>query len=151
LRSGAIQPRHDCRREREKGTAAVLPLTDSTMQATEYALHGLAERGAARASNIANVNTPFFRASRVDFEGALQRAMEAGDVTSVAAPSVVPGDGLPDALGNTVDLETEFTNMMKDGLMLVNSDMMKDGLLRSAMVNAFNFKVDVLRAAIGGR
>jgi len=36
-------------------------IADLTMQATQYALDGLAQRGDARANNIANVLTPGFR------------------------------------------------------------------------------------------
>lgn len=117
----------------------MLPLTDTTMRAAEYAMQGLAQRADVRAQNLANLNTPFYRADRVDFEGALQGALATGDATTVAAPAVLPDAGMPDAMGNTVDLETEVAGMMKDNLM------------RDAMVNAFNFKVGVLRAAITGR
>ena len=44
-----------------------------------------------------------------------------------------------DARGNTVDLETELIQGMKDGLQ------------RDAMITAFNYKVGQLRVAMGGR
>ncbi len=47
--------------------------------------------------------------------------------------------GLPDAQGNTVNLETEMTELMKANLM------------QRTLVNAYNFKIGVLRSAITGR
>jgi flagellar basal-body rod protein FlgB len=118
----------------------MVPLIDTTMRVAEYAMRGLAQRADVRANNVANLNTPFFTASDVDFESTLQGALAGGaEATAIAAPAVTNGDGMPDAMGNTVDLETEVTGMMKDNL------------LRDAMVSAYNFKVGVLRSAIQGR
>lgn len=116
----------------------MLPISDTTMRAVEYALDGLKQRADTRANNVSNVNTPNFEAKDVDFESALKSALAVGRPEAASAPAVVQGDGLPDATGNTVDLETELTGFMKDNL------------LRDAMVNAYNFKVSVLRTAIKG-
>lgn len=116
----------------------MLPISDTTMRAVEYALDGLKLRADTRANNVANVNTPNFEAKNVDFESALKSALATGRPEAAAPPGVVQGDGLPDATGNTVDLEDELTGFMKDNL------------LRDAMVNAYNFKVGVLRTAIKG-
>lgn len=116
----------------------MLPISDSTMRAVEYALDGLKTRADTRAHNIANVNTPGFGAKKVDFESSLRSALAFGAPERAPAPAVVPGDGLPNKQGNTVDLETELVGFMKDNLM------------RDAMVNAYNFKVGVLRTAING-
>jgi flagellar basal-body rod protein FlgB len=121
----------------------VLPVSDTTMAAAEYALRGLAMRADTHAHNVANVNTPGYRARRVDFESSLRTALgsrEPGDQgLRAAAPAVRPEAGMPDGRDNTVALETEVVGMMKTNL------------LRDAMVNAYNFKVGVLRAAIAGR
>jgi flagellar basal-body rod protein FlgB len=115
-------------------------MTDITMGAVEYALRGLQQRADVRAHNVANVNTPNFRGSRVDFESALRGALSARNPGQVAAPAVLPTASMPNAAGTTVDLETEMVGMLQDNLM------------RDAMVNAFNFKTGVLRTAItGGR
>lgn len=116
----------------------MLPISDTTMRAVEYALDGLKMRADTRAHNVSNVNTPNFEAKDVDFESALKSALASGRPEAAPSPAVVQGQGLPDATGNTVDLETELTGFMKDNL------------LRDAMVNAYNFKVGVLRTAIKG-
>lgn len=117
----------------------MLPLSDTTMRAVEHALDGLKARFDVHAANITNANTPGYRAARVDFETSLRDALATGDVDRAAAPAVLPGSGLPDPQGNTVNLEDELAQMMKDSL------------LQEAMVNAYNFKVGVLRTAIQGR
>jgi flagellar basal-body rod protein FlgB len=125
-------------RNAEKGPH-VLPVSDTTMAAAEYALRGLALRADVHAHNVANVNTPGFRAQRVDFESALHHALASKDPQMAGDPEVLPEEGLANGQDNTVTLETEVVGMMKTSL------------LRDAMVNAYNFKVGVLRAAIGGR
>jgi len=107
--------------------------------AIAYALRGLNVRADVRAHNLANVNTPGFRAMRVDFESTLRGALQRGTAVSAGAPSVTPDPSLPNPNENTVSLEGEMTGMMKDNL------------LRDAMVNTFNFKAGVLRAALGSR
>ncbi len=116
------------------------PVGDATIGAIEYALRGLAQRAELSSHNVANVNTPGFRARSVEFESALTAALQTGTIDDrIAAPMVSYGNGFPDATGNTVDLETEMVSMMKDNL------------LQNAMVQAHNFKTTVLRTAITGR
>lgn len=117
----------------------MVPLSDATMRAVELAMRGLATRADMQAHNLANINTPNFRAKRVDFETALRAALNGGRIDrATSTAQVLPADGLPDGQGNTVDIETEVVGMMKDNLM------------RQAMANAYNFKVGVLRTAING-
>jgi flagellar basal-body rod protein FlgB len=83
-------------------------LNDISISALHSALTGLSARQRAVADDIANVNTPFFRARRVEFEGDLKRAVESGSnpVTSVSPQVTLTNDpfGLT---GNNVDLEAE--------------------------------------------
>jgi flagellar basal-body rod protein FlgB len=113
-------------------------LADRTMQAVEYALSGLAARADVRANNIANAETPGFKASRLDFESELRNALRDGDVDDVGTFSKSLANTIPDAFGNTVNLELETTEMTKDNLMV------------QALVNGYNYKVGLLRTAIGG-
>lgn len=112
---------------------------DVTWGAVEYALHGLTKRADVRAHNLANVNTPGFRAQRVDFESSLRDALRTGALATTGGPETTPDPNLPGPNGNTVSMEGELVGQMKDNL------------LRSAMVNSFNFKAQVLRSAIGRR
>lgn len=114
-------------------------ISDVTMGAVEFAISGLSRRANVRANNVANVNTPGFRASRVDFESVLAGALAAGTTDRVTTPAVTAAPNLPNGNSNTVALETELVGMMKDNL------------LRDAMVSAFNHKATLLRSAIGNR
>lgn len=112
-------------------------ITDVTMATAEYALRGLTQRADVRAHNLANANTPNFRAMRVDFESSLKAALDREDMSAAGAPDVRPDMNLPGPNGNTVSPEGEMVGQMKDNLM------------RSAMIQAFNFKATALRTAIG--
>ena len=114
-------------------------ISDVTMATAEYALRGLGQRADVRAHNLANINTPGFRAMRVDFETSLASALGRGDVTRAQAPISSPDPHLPGPNGNTVSPEGEMVGQMKDNL------------LRSAMVQSFNFKATALRTAMGRR
>jgi flagellar basal-body rod protein FlgB len=111
---------------------------DPTATTAVRALDGLAQRGQVRAHNIANANTPNFRAGHVTFEDALRDAVargrpEAARIDTVVAPTIMDGNF------NSVDLETEMIGALQDGL------------LRDTMVAGFNFKSAQLRVAFGGR
>lgn len=102
------------------------------------ALDGLHQRGEVRAHNIANADTPGFRARHLEFESALADAVRRGDPGSataraVASPTIIDGQG------NSVDLETEMIGAMQDGL------------LRDTLTAGFNFKAAQLRVAFGGQ
>jgi len=114
----------------------VTPISDTTMQAIEYALGALARRGEVTAQNVANAEVPNYRASRLSFEEQLKRALASGNLTSIDGPAVVPTNDPAGPNGNNVVIEREVV------------DMMKNNLLQSAMVEAFNFKAGLLRTAI---
>jgi flagellar basal-body rod protein FlgB len=114
-------------------------IADLTMQTTQFALDGLAQRGNARANNIANVNTPGFHSSGVSFESALSTALSKGEVPDTSQITAFDEGESPNSQGNTVSLETEMTGNVKDSLTY------------EAMINGFNYKVSVLRQAIGGK
>ena len=111
---------------------------DTTTSGVVAALDGLERRNEVRAHNLANAQTPGFRAEHVEFEAELADQLRRGtpertQATTVTSPTIV------DARGNSVDLETELVGSMKDGLQ------------REAMQAAFNFKTSNLRAAITGQ
>src|SRR4029434_10974452 len=83
-------------------------LNDISISALHSALTGLSARQRAVSDDFANVNTPFFRARRVEFEGDLKRALETGEnpMASVS-PQVALHDDPAGLTGNNVDLEAE--------------------------------------------
>lgn len=111
---------------------------DVTTQTAISTLDLLSQRGSVRAHNIANAETPGFRAKHVDFESTLAEAVRRGRPDQVE-PNVVAAPTVVDARGNSVDLETEMIGGIKDGLH------------RDTMTAAFNFKVGNMRVAFGGR
>ncbi len=116
----------------------MVPITDQTMAAIEYAMDALTLRSEVIANNVANSETPDFQAAKVTFEDQLQRALDRSGVERVLGPEV-QGTGDPvDAIGNNVNIENEIIGMMETNL------------LQQAMVEAFNFKAGLLRSAIGG-
>jgi flagellar basal-body rod protein FlgB len=116
----------------------MVPITDQTMAAIEYAMDALSLRSEVTANNVANSEVPGFQASRVSFEDQLRRALADGRIDRAHEP-MVEGTGDPlNANGNNVNIEAEVV------------DMMENNLLQQAMVEAFNFKAGLLRSAIGG-
>ena len=110
-----------------------------TTRVIEFALHGLDRRTEVIANNVANAEVPGFLGSRVDFESNLRRAIDAEDLRE-RPDLVVQGTGEQVGInGNNVRMESELTELMKTKLM------------QQAMINAYNFKVDVTRTAIGSR
>lgn len=76
-----------------------------------FALDGLAARQRTIADNLANIDTPGFRSSYVDFESVLRSAVTSGssapDVLAGAAPATGASDSPVGANGNNVDLRKE--------------------------------------------
>lgn len=116
-----------------------MDIHDNAMHAAQYALQGLQRRADVRAHNIANVNTPGFRAERVDFETSLREALERGRPQDAAEPIHEVDPNLPGPNENTVSVEGEMVGMIQDNL------------LRDAMVNAYNWKAGLLRGAATSR
>lgn len=87
---------------------------DSVAAALGSALDGLSLRQRVAADDIANVDTPNFKASTVDFESSLRSALADGQM---AEPDVVPTTAVsaatPGVNGNNVDLATETMTAMQ--------------------------------------
>jgi flagellar basal-body rod protein FlgB len=80
-------------------------LTSVTINALSSALDGLAARQTATANNIANINTPNYRAQKVSFEAALAASVQAG--SGVVAPTTQLSLEPTQLDGNNVNLDTE--------------------------------------------
>jgi flagellar basal-body rod protein FlgB len=109
-------------------------VTDVTMVALHSALNGLALRQRVIADNIANIQTPGFRAGRVEFENALASAVSDG---SGAVDASVGKSLEPTRLdGNNVNLDHET---------LANVD---SGLRYQLMLRAVDSKFSLLRDSL---
>jgi flagellar basal-body rod protein FlgB len=89
------------------------PITDPVGGVLHAALDGLALRQRVIADNIANIDTPGYRASSVVFEDALRAATGSGSLDGVAAASVRASDTPVGANGNNVDLRKETMAAMQ--------------------------------------
>jgi len=110
--------------------------TDRTQAALEIGLAGEAQRQRAVSNNIANVNTPGFAATRVEFEGSLARALDRKGSSKVVIDHAA-GTPWASLNGNQVSLEEETTALVKSGLHY------------EAIVGAVNARLGLLSTAIG--
>ncbi|WP_241153720.1 flagellar basal body rod protein FlgB [Nocardioides pantholopis] len=85
---------------------------DAVASVLATTLDGLALRRDVIADNIANVDTPGFRATSVDFESALERAIDRGERPSLEV-STQATDTPVGANGNNVDLRHESMAAMQ--------------------------------------
>jgi flagellar basal-body rod protein FlgB len=82
-------------------------MPDAVGSVLNAALDGVSLRQQVIADNIANVDTPGFRASSVDFETSLRAAIASGNVDGALAPTTMPTDTPVGANDNNVDLRKE--------------------------------------------
>ncbi len=113
-------------------------MTDLTAAAIHNALSGLAARQRVLADNVANVETPGFRAGRVDFESSLAAALTSGDPDR-ATTSTTRSTSSAQPNGNNVSLDEEIVSLTDTGLRY------------QLMTEAMNQKFRLLRTAMGTR
>jgi flagellar basal-body rod protein FlgB len=70
-------------------------------------MRGLSARQRAISDDIANVDTPFYRARSVSFEADLRRAVEGGDDPMSVTPTTSVSSAPAGLNGNNVDLTAE--------------------------------------------
>ena len=117
-----------------------MPIIDSTTQGLAAAMTLHQRRQEILAANVANVDTPRFRAHDLDFKKALGEAFTAAQEQRDAQPAtVVEDDTMPaKADGNTVDLDLEMTKLGANGGRYV------------ALAKILGKRVALLRQAIEG-
>ncbi len=89
---------------------------DVASSALQVALNGLAVRQRAIANNIANVNTPGFKAQKVEFEQALAAALNSGTGLDQVQPSIATSLEPTQLNGNNVNLDEETLSNVNTGL-----------------------------------
>ncbi len=82
-------------------------LDDVTIGALQSAMHGLSARQTAISQDISNVNTPFYRARNVAFEGDLRQALANGENPLSVEPTTQYSQVEGGLNGNNVDLNAE--------------------------------------------
>jgi len=94
-------------------------LFDPTMRGLAEALTLHQRRHEVLASNLANVETPGYRARELDFAAALRAAFDAGGRASPPGgrpPEVVTDPSAPPrADGNTVDVDLQMAKLSQNG------------------------------------
>ncbi len=109
---------------------------DLALSALHSALRGLSARQRVLADNVANVETPEFMASRVDFESSLREAIAGGDPSSFEVTSR-HSLSATNPNGNNVNLDDET-------LGLIDTEMRYQ-----LAVEGMNYKYRLLRTAMG--
>lgn len=85
---------------------------DVTPVTLGVAASALAQRQRVIANNVSNLETPNFRAGRVDFESSLRAAVADGDPRETSV-TVTPSTGVVDERNNNVSLDEETLYAMK--------------------------------------
>ncbi|MBM6401467.1 flagellar basal body rod protein FlgB [Phycicoccus sonneratiae] len=114
------------------------PIGDSTFRVLGRALTGLSARQRVIADNVANLQTPGFKAGRVDFESSLASAWQGGGDASAATIRVTRSTAPGGLDGNNVDLDQETLAATETGLSY------------QLGVQAMTDRFKVLRSAMGG-
>lgn len=92
----------------------LISASDDVSAALNTALDGLSLRQKVVADNVANIDTPGFIASTVDFESSLRAALAGGDVAGSGVTPVTGTSATPvGPNGNNVDLQTETMTAMQ--------------------------------------
>jgi flagellar basal-body rod protein FlgB len=110
-------------------------MNDVTMTALHSALRGLSTRQRVISDNVANIQTPGFRAGRVEFESTLAEALADGESAAVDA-SLTRSNAATRLDGNNVNLDDETMAMLETTMryeLTVRAMSEKFALLRTAI------------------
>lgn len=99
-------------------------MNDLSYQIIKKGLDASSMRQKAISSNVANVNTPGYKAEKVEFESELKKAIgkgglgmvgtdekDLGGSVSSVSPKVVRTEGSMNENGNNVDIDNEMVNL----------------------------------------
>jgi flagellar basal-body rod protein FlgB len=113
-----------------------MPLLDSTQIALEAAMRGAMMRQTLLTNNLANVDTPGYQRQDVNFQGALDAAISAGQPVDQIDFKPVTQQQTLRADGNGVDAAQESANIAENGLLyqsLAQVAAAREQILQSAM------------------
>lgn len=112
---------------------------DLTLDAIHAGLRGLDARRKVAEDAIANAETPGYRARQVDFEAALNEAIESGDPIDVSPQVSFTSDPVDLPTGNNVQMDRELVGLSETALrqqLLVEAANAKFRLLRTVITGA---------------
>ncbi|MPY94781.1 MAG: flagellar biosynthesis protein FlgB [Acidimicrobiia bacterium] len=112
---------------------------DVTGQYLKVALAGLSAQRQAFVDNLANVETPGYRAARVDFESSLRRAAQSGSDAPGLEATETRSTAPTRLNGNNVAVDEELLSMTDNGLR------------QQLVVESLNARYRLLRTAITGQ
>jgi flagellar basal-body rod protein FlgB len=112
---------------------------DVTSNYLKVALAGLSAQRQAFVDNLSNVETPGFRARRVDFESALQRSASSGDEAPTLAVASSRSTAPTRLNGNNVAVDEELLSMTDNGLQ------------QQLVIESLNSRYRIMRSAITGQ
>jgi|ERR1700677_4020575 flagellar basal-body rod protein FlgB len=110
---------------------------DVATSAIYEAMNGLWDEQQTVANNVANINTPNYKAQNADFETSLAQAIANGDPSQMQV-STSYSDAPADQVGNNVSLGTEMVDGQQAGMQF------------QTMIDAMNAKFQLLSTAING-
>ncbi|MFA6574097.1 MAG: flagellar basal body protein [Nocardioides sp.] len=110
--------------------------SDAVSSVLSAALDGLSMRQRVIADNIANIDTPGFRATSVDFESSLRAAISSGDPGQLGVATLAT-DTPVGPNGNNVDLRKETVAAMQSQFQY------------QMMTRAVSDRFDILRISAG--
>jgi len=116
-----------------------LNATSAQLMALNKALDGLWLRNEVISNNVANADTPGFKASKVSFEDALKSALDNGSFLEDVQPQIVTQRNTSMRMdGNNVDIDSEM------------SDLAKTTIAYNAAIQKLAVEFQMLRSAING-
>jgi flagellar basal-body rod protein FlgB len=135
--------------KRSKATMPLISqLTTPTLKAISQSLDLRLQRHKQLVSNLANVNTPDYKAADFKFEKTLKQAMRKGNTLSILktnAKHIGPANSLDEKVrgklvasptpggrgdGNTVDIDYQMSKFMQNQLLYTASTKMVKGMFR---------------------
>jgi flagellar basal-body rod protein FlgB len=117
---------------------SISPIADGVTNALHMAINGLDARQQAISGNVANLETPGYRARTVNFEDSLRAALSDGDPTAM---SVEVDESLAATRMNGNNVNIDFELLAEQ----------ENNLRQQLVVQALNGKYALLRTAILGQ
>jgi flagellar basal-body rod protein FlgB len=117
---------------------SISPIADGVTNALHMAINGLDARQQAISGNVANLETPGYRARTVNFEDSLRAALDDGDPTAMSV-DVDESLAATRMNGNNVNIDFELLAEQENNLR------------QQLVVQALNGKYALLRTAILGQ